>query len=645
MWDLHDVRRAISIEQDQAKEPMVFLVDSVSPVRGYLRLQLRKKPGRRASALDESFEQARAWWPGEPPGHGLVKMVDPDAGEIVLRTSGAPPELGSTVLLYPDDFLQALRACWDAPARSAAALSVTHQDAAKVLPHPRLNAHLPLRTRQRDALALSGSRIGLLHRSPGTGKTYTLGANAAGLLAGTPWRVLVTATTNAAVDQALLSIDDALMRIQRPDLRQHLVRLGAGFDAQRYRDRRHLLPATDDAAFEDLVLHQASQPSRKDVAAWITWRERERALRAKLRIDPKTAALGRRIVAATAASIFFNFDTYEVAPWNLLVVDEASQLPAAAAAMLATLADRTLFAGDPKQLPAVVQSEHPLCERYLGRTAFDVFDGKAPSVRLNEQSRMAPDICEVVSKVFYRGELVVATDKGIDAAWCKDREVPRTAAGKVRPVRVVAVDEEAQWSSKYQGQIRYSSAIAAAAAVEMFASAGTAEEDIWVLTPFRAQRALMRNILHAKGRKLVQVSTVHRAQGGERRVVLFDPVDAASKFLNGPLGDKLINVALSRAMAHVSMFISGGDLNNPRIRQIAELVRVHAMPVRGRKQISLTDLLKQFGATPAAHGQTIAVGDVIGSVIRFEGDGQVVIIRCHDSGRERRFKTRMHASA
>jgi superfamily I DNA and/or RNA helicase len=312
--------------------------------------------------------------------------------------------------------------------------------------------------------------------------------------------------------------------------------------------------------------------------------------------------------------------------------------------MLATLADRTLFAGDPKQLPAVVQSEHPVCQHYLGRTAFDVFDAKAPSVRLNEQSRMAPAICEVVSQVFYRGELVVATDKGLDPAWRKDREAPRTASGKVRPVRIVTVDEEAQWSSKYQGQIRYSSAIAAAAAVETFVSAGTAEDDIWVLTPFRAQRALMRNILHAKGRKQVQVSTVHRAQGGERRVVLFDPVDAASKFLNGSLGDKLINVALSRAMAHVSMFISEGDLGNPRVRQIVELVRVHATPGRGRKHISLAELLRRFGATPAAHGQTIAVGDAVGAVMRFEGDGQVIVIRCHESGRERRFKTRMAAS-
>ncbi|MCM3420834.1 ATP-binding domain-containing protein [Sphingopyxis alaskensis] len=63
----------------------------------------------------------------------------------------------------------------------------------------------------------------------------------------------------------------------------------------------------------------------------------------------------------------------------------------------------------------------------------------------------------------------------------------------------------------------------------------------------------------------ISVSTVHRAQGSERTLVIFDPVDGTSNFLQGRDGERLINVAISRAKAHVIVPFVREDLNNPAL--------------------------------------------------------------------------------
>lgn len=51
-------------------------------------------------------------------------------------------------------------------------------------------------------------------------------------------------------------------------------------------------------------------------------------------------------------------------------------------------------------------------------------------------------------------------------------------------------------------------------------------------TPFRARRARIRSSLRAQGvPEAVRVSTVHRVQGSEAPVVLFDPADGSQPFL------------------------------------------------------------------------------------------------------------------
>ena len=127
--------------------------------------------------------------------------------------------------------------------------------------------------------------------------------------------------------------------------------------------------------------------------------------------------------------------------------------------------------------------------------------------------------------------------------------------------------------------------------------------------------------------------------------MLFDPVDAAGKFLTGELGDRLLNVALSRAMAQVIVFLSDGDLSNKRAAQIAALASAIRNPHSRLAEMTLPELLKQFGATEQAIGKVIKIGPVVGSVVGFERGGEVIVLRCRDTGALRRFKTRMPPNA
>lgn len=642
-WTIPNARRAIEIEQQYAQEPIVFRVERCTSVRGLHRLQVVKKPGRSSATLDESLEGARVWWPeknGAPSGRGTVKMANPDDGEVVIRSfDGTAIQAGADLWIWPIDFLQALRDAWacdDRAARAMASMRPSRQRQAPAAP-----TSAPLRDRQRQALELTNSQVGLLHGPPGTGKTHALGVNVARLIKATNWRVLVTATTNSAVDQALISIDNALSEMGCEHLRGTLARIGSGFDPDRFRHRQHLLPTSNRGLIEELMHLKACEPDKRDVERWVEWRERERALRAKMKGGVGIIFGDARVVAATATSIFYNLQAYDEVPWNFLVVDEASQLPAASAVMASTLADRVLFAGDPKQLPAVVQSNHPLCNDYLARTAFNIFEKLSPSVRLNEQSRMAPDICELVSKVFYGGELVVAADKRTDRSWIAERTLPVAIFDSASSITVRKITSESQWSTKYQGKIRYKSAEDVVAVAAKLVSLGVDEQDIWVVTPFRAQRDLLRKALWKFDLKRVSVSTVHKAQGGEKRVVLFDPVEAGSKFLNGQLGDRLLNVALSRAMAKLFLFISDGDMNNRRVAQIVSLTNAINDPKSRTSEMTLTDLLRQHGFGAGAIGKVIQVGATVGEVQAFERSGEVVVVRCRQTGDIRKFKVRM----
>lgn len=537
------------------------------------------REGRASSALDESLEGSTAVWFGKATGRGEVVVVDPERGEFTLRFVRGPlPEADERILLYPPDFITPLIELWQRDTAQKKAMRVLRrvENDPVAVARPLSGDFTLLRTRQAEAVALPLNRVGLLHGPPGTGKTYTIGAMAAYLLTRfSNAKLLVSGPTNTAVDSALISADDWLARMGRNDLRSSMKRIGSRFDAQKYRDREHLLASGIYEASVEISMLELEEPPKGNIERYVAWKEKLEAARAKLKTDVAEIAESSRVIAATTNSLFRHFDGIANpggGHWHFAIADEASQIMLPAALMVASIAKCATFAGDPKQLAPIVQSSDDLAQALLGKTAFDAFKGAA-SVFLNEQSRMSQGVCDVVSHTFYGNELVVCRKAAEDPAWKRDRS-PWFLNGREIP-RVVIDDRagDATWSKTFNGKIRFASAeIVATWANELLGSYVEAD-DILILTPFRAQRALIRSRLRRQGKKEVRVSTVHRAQGSERKIVIFDPVDAGSPFLNSETGRRLINVAASRAQAHLIILAGAADLKNPHIAQIAERAR------------------------------------------------------------------------
>jgi hypothetical protein len=96
----------------------------------------------------------------------------------------------------------------------------------------------------------------------------------------------------------------------------------------------------------------------------------------------------------------------------------------------------------------------------------------------------------------------------------------------------------------------------------LLAGTGTNTRDLAAITPFAAQARLLESLLADFGISGWASSTVHRFQGGERDIVIYDTVDTARGvaklhpwFAGGgdldSTGARLLNVAASRAKDHL----------------------------------------------------------------------------------------------
>ncbi|WP_431104638.1 DEAD/DEAH box helicase [Roseateles noduli] len=639
---LADIRAAIDAELAATPEFYDFRVLRSTADGALWRVTLEpdyvyaegQRPGQ-ASAhtlLDERLEGASAWWGAPTKGAASVRAVVVEDDQLVLQNASAPPPgEGHLLRIYPPRFLNAVADAWrdDTWARRAA-------DCWPGLSTPQVRADAPsldgspfrwLRPAQRDALKLVGFHDAFLWGPPGTGKTTTLGVLLAEYLDRRPAaRVLLLSTTNHAVDLATLAVDKALQKGRREPLRPTVQRLGSRFDADAYEGRGHLIPSSG---------------------------------------TPSPQVLERcRLATMTTTRAAFTLKTLRELspdgepPFDLVVFDEASQVSLAHALALMPLGRARLFAGDPQQLSPVLRGEDRLARQWLGRSPFAAMprggqsgqsgqsgesgqvgqveqsgQGRGPVAMLDEQSRMAAPIGALVSDLFYDGALRVAADALASEAWHQARA---RALGDIPAdvhVKVHRITREGFWSAKDRGPIRRESADAIAGLIaQALASGDWAPHELIVLTPFRAQRALIRQRLDALGvDDGVKVSTVHRAQGSEAPVVFFDPADGTQPFLKTEEARRLLNVALSRAQAKVVICLSSADLTNEVLAPI-----VHRMRLAGdaREAVPLLTLAKAPDFPFNTRGLRVAAGRLVGEVDRIAPDGARFWIINERSGNE-----------
>lgn len=264
---------------------------------------------------------------------------------------------------------------------------------------------------------------------------------------------------------------------------------------------------------------------------------------------------GGQVILATMANLTIS-QLLSKERYDVVIVEEAGMAILANLFYCATLAkEKLIMVGDPQQLPPIVQARDTFVHQAIGRNIFAV---TAPDpyhcewvVMLETQYRMHPVIGDLVSHLYYAGNLrhaqITQTRQAI-AAHNPYPEAPLVIVDTQGQTRCATGNGSFSRFNEQSGQICLELAVEAIQ---------SGIESVAIITPYVAQARFIRQALARSGAEKEQIvcHTVHRFQGNERDVVIFDPVDTAP-FTPGILlsglgptsqANNLINVSLSRA--------------------------------------------------------------------------------------------------
>lgn len=379
--------------------------------------------------------------------------------------------------------------------------------------------------------AIASKDYYLVWGPPGTGKTSKLLRSMVASLYENQERVLVLAYTNKAVDE----ICEAIASI------------GSKYHEKYYRVGS--LHGCGDK-YKDRLLDEAIRglPSRKEILA----------------------LLGEtRIIVGTVSSVINRPELFRLIPFSRLIVDEASQILEPMLVNLLARIPRWVLIGDHRQLPAVVtqsmksrstDSDHlkeigiedlglSLFER-LYRRCLDM-DWHHAVGMLSTQGRMHKDISLFPSTHFYGGKLKNLPLPRID----NPTDYLSFCGGRLTYVDI-EVDDTIEWKTNIHEAQQVVRIIELCIKDLVHKSQPLTRETIGVITPYRAQIALVKSLLYpAIGdmADLITVDTVERYQGGARDIILFSVCSNNERQFDRMVNmdddgiDRKLNVALTRA--------------------------------------------------------------------------------------------------
>lgn len=403
----------------------------------------------------------------------------------------------------------------------------------------------------------------LLWGPPGTGKTSIMLKHLVRhLLYQTSENILLLAYTNRAVDEMCESIEQI-----SDDIREHYFRIGS-----RYMTHAHFQG--------QLLQHKLEKiQSRKELRGTID---------------------RHRIVVATVASIASKSEILQLKKFDTVIIDEASQVLEPMLVGLLPQFKRFVLIGDHKQLPAVVVQDaqasavqdadlesiglnnlrNSLFERLYKRAQTQ--DWHWSYAQLSHQGRMHADIMEFPNEHFYENTLrtLPAT---VPAHQRQLAKLAHTLNGEASELarqlseqRLLFFDTKVDTTSVTQKTNRYEAELVADLVLLLQKPTANREQrtanseppttnrqsqitTIGIITPYRAQIAQLKNVLHEKGVDIngLTIDTVERYQGGARDIILISlctnaPTQLASLTSLSEEGiDRKLNVALTRAREQV----------------------------------------------------------------------------------------------
>lgn len=402
---------------------------------------------------------------------------------------------------------------------------------------------------QRTAVSkvLSADDYTLILGMPGTGKTTTIAHIIRALLAEGK-SILLTSFTHTAVDNILLKIRDIAPQ-------GSVLRLG--------------VPAKINTQVQEFC---------------------QLAATARTSIDEVEAAyMGTQIVATTCMGV--NHSLFNCRSFDVCIVDEASQitLPTILGPLLH--ARRFVLVGDHYQLPPLVQNKAAL-EGGLDVSLFKQLSEAQPHAvaELGRQYRMCEEIMSLSNDLIYHGKLRCGSESvaqrtlqldpastlrsyhgahsrcngSLDSAcWLSWTAEPQR---KVVFANTDGLGRDARETLSGGGKItNHVEATLAAQLVLSLLALGVSGSDIGVITLYRSQLALMRQLFRRAGiPSTVEIDSADRFQGRDKECIILSMVRNNEA---GIVGDLLkdwrrVNVALTRARSKLLILGSKTTLKN-----------------------------------------------------------------------------------
>ena len=406
---------------------------------------------------------------------------------------------------------------------------------------------------------------------PGTGKTYTLARVAANKYLHDK-KVLILAQSNAAVDVLMMELFLFLKKTKKFK-EGDILRYGGSNDTTQVHKSitvNYLLEQSNPDLIrekEDFKLSKTNLKndlyqsfSSRDTHELLKIENKLASLLEKIRRKEIELLKDAQVIGTTLAKAATDAAIYEK-NYDLVIVDEASMCYVPQAAFAASLGKRVIICGDFKQLPPIAHSKHPAVMEWLKEDIFhksgvaDMVSDQALHphlLLLNEQRRMHPHISSFTNKHIYhslvhdhpsvvevRNEIVerkpfagsasIAMDTSYTGHYCIQEKMSHS---RWNP-----------WHLFLSFQLIHEAFISGA-------------RSIGYVTPYRVQAEMMNYLLEdfypeEKNNGNILSSTVHKFQGSEKEVVVFDTVDTwpeqrPGMLLIGKESERLINVAITR---------------------------------------------------------------------------------------------------
>lgn len=268
--------------------------------------------------------------------------------------------------------------------------------------------------------------------------------------------------------------------------------------------------------------------------------------------------------------------------YDLVIVDEASQVDVVTGMLALSCARRAVIVGDEKQLPNVIDDDSrrlaeevwhqspPACPawRYTHHSLLSsavALWPQAPNVLLREHYRCHPKIVGFFNHKFYGDRLItMTTDRGEPDVMQVVFTAPGNhARGRINQRQVDVIRQEVLPSLREAGLT-----------------------DLGIISPYRAQVGRLEEAV-GEG---VEVATVHGFQGREKQAIVVSTVDnEIGEFVDDA---KLLNVAVSRAQRRIVVVMADGqDSFTTNFGDLVRYIRHHRQLETHSQVRSVFDLL------------------------------------------------------